>query len=98
MNYTVRLREEAGLDIAGAAEWYEEQRVRLGHEFLDEILRTFNLIQDNPSSYPVILRNTHRAVVSKFPFAVFYRIVGYDLVVVAVMHGSRNPRSWKSRI
>ncbi len=98
MTYTVRLREEADRDIADAAKWYEEQREGLGHEFLDEVLHSISLIQENPLSYPLVLRDTHRAVVSKFPFAIFYRVVDYHLVVIAVMHGSRSPRAWKSRI
>ena len=97
MTTVVRLREEADLDIADAAVWYEKQREGLGGRFLDELLHTFDLIQDNPLFYPLIRRNTPRAVMSRFPFAVFYRVVGDDLVVVAVMHGSRHPRAWKSR-
>ena len=98
MKYVVRLREEADRDIADASAWYEEQRESLGHEFLDELLHVLNLIQENPLAYPIVRRDTHRAVMSKFPFAVFYRIVDNDLVVVAVMHGSRHPKTWKSRI
>jgi plasmid stabilization system protein ParE len=97
MTYTVRLREEADFDIADAARWYERQRVGLGHEFLDQILLTLDRMQENPLSCPIVLRDTRRALVSKFPLAVFYRIVDHDLVVVAVLHASRNPRSWKSR-
>ena len=33
MKATVRLREEAGRDLAAAASWYEQQREGLGHEF-----------------------------------------------------------------
>lgn len=97
MTYVVRLREEADLDIADAASWYEEQREGLGGKFLDELLHIFGLIQENPLFYPLIRRNTRRAVMSRFPFAVFYRVVDHDLVVVAVMHGSRHPKAWKSR-
>ena len=98
MTYTVRLREEAELDIADAAAWYEQQRERLGHDFLDEVLHNFGLLQENPLYYPIVLGSTHRAVLSKFPFTVFYQIIDYASVVVALMHGSRSPRSWKSRI
>ena len=97
MTYIVRLREEADLDIADTASWYERQREGLGQEFLDELLHSFDLIRENPLSFPVVHRNTHRAVMSKFPFAVFYRILENDLVVLSVMHGSRHPGKWKSR-
>jgi hypothetical protein len=44
MKFTVQLREEADGDLAAAASWYEQQRVGLGHEFLDEALSAFRLI------------------------------------------------------
>ena len=41
MKLTVRLREEADRDVNAAAAWYEKQRRGLGHDFLDEVLSTF---------------------------------------------------------
>lgn len=97
MNYTVRLREEAELDLAQAAEWYESQRDGLGHEFLNEFNSTFETMALHPQSFPVVHRGTHRALIARFPFAVYYRVQGENLVVLAVMHGSRHPLRWRSR-
>ncbi|RLA47051.1 MAG: type II toxin-antitoxin system RelE/ParE family toxin [Gammaproteobacteria bacterium] len=97
MSYTVRLREEAEFDLTEAAEWYERQRDGLGHEFLDEVLSTLDAIRIEPQSYPLVHRKTHRALVSRFPFAVFYRVQSSDIVVVSVMHGSRHPARWQNR-
>ena len=97
MNHTIRLREEADLDLAEAASWYENQRAGLGHEFLDEVVSTLAAIEKRPLSFPVIHRHTHRALIGRFPFAVFYRIKYSDIVVVAVMHGSRHPAKWQGR-
>lgn len=57
MKRAVRLREEADRDLAAAAAWYEQQREGLGHEFLDE---AFQLISENPLTYPVVHRNARR--------------------------------------
>jgi plasmid stabilization system protein ParE len=89
MTYTVRLREEAEHDLEEAASWYELQMRGLGHEFLDIVEQALNSIAQNPFSYPIVHRGTHRAVISRFPFAIFY--------IVAVMHGSRNPARWQQR-
>jgi plasmid stabilization system protein ParE len=94
---TVRLRDEAGLDLAEAASWYESQRVGLGHEFLDSVLEALDLIRENPEAYPIVHRSTHRVVLSRFPFAVFYRITESEIVVISIMHGSRHPARWKTR-
>jgi plasmid stabilization system protein ParE len=97
MKLTVRLREEADQDLATAASWYERQREGLGHEFLDEALSTFGAIAEQPLAYPLVHRNTRRALMRRFPFGVYFRLDDSNVVVVAVMHGSRHPRRWRSR-
>ena len=97
MTLELRLRAEAELDLADAALWYEEQRSGLGHQFLDEVLAAFLIIAETPLTYQVVHRRTRRALVHRFPFGIYYRVETSVIVVVAVMHGSRNPRHWKSR-
>ena len=97
MIFEVRLRPEAEQDLSDAAFWYEGQRPGLGKQFLDEVLAIFSTIAETPFMYPTVHRNTRRAVVHRFPFGVYYRVEDAEVVVVAVMHGSRNPRRWKSR-
>ena len=93
----IRLRPEAEQDMTEAAVWYETQKQGLGHEFLDEILAMLSTITETPLIYPNVHRNTRRAVIHRFPFGVYYRVEEATIVVVAVMHGSRNPRRWISR-
>ena len=97
MTLELRLRPEAELELADAALWYEEQGLGLGHQFLDEALAAFSTITETPLMYPVVHRNTRRALIHRFPFGVYYRVEANTIVVVAVMHGSRNPRRWKTR-
>ncbi len=97
MTYTVRLREEAELDLEAAAGWYEAQRSGLGHEFLDSVADTLASIEKNPMSFPVVHRKIHRAVIYRFPFAIFYFVNGTEITVLSVMHGSRHPSRWQRR-
>jgi toxin ParE1/3/4 len=97
MTYTVRLREEAERDLEEAASWYESQRTGLGHDFLDTVLEMTYSIEQNPLSYPVVYRDTHRAVLPRFPFAVFYIVQDAEISVISVMHGSRDPSIWQRR-
>lgn len=97
MTLEVRLRPEAEQDLADAAAWYEEQRQGLGHEFLDEVLTMLSSIAETPLMHPNVHRNTRRAIIHRFPFGVYFRVEDATIVVVAVMHGSRNPRRWKNR-
>ena len=94
---TVHLRPEAEADVADAARWYEEQRPGLGAEFLDEVLRTFSSISEHPDLCPRVYGEIRRALTRRFPFGVFYLCDESEQVVLAVMHGSRDPSRWKGR-
>lgn len=88
---------EAEADIEEAFAWYETQGPGLGSDFLAEIARTFLRIEESPERFAIIRGITHRALVRRFPYAVFY-IVEPDLIAVtAVMHGRRDPRRWQER-
>jgi|AntDeeMinimDraft_5_1070356.scaffolds.fasta_scaffold41605_1 plasmid stabilization system protein ParE len=97
MTLELRVRPDAEDDLEEAAAWYEQQRSGLGDEFLDEVRSTFRQISERPSMFPVLHRNTRRALTHRFPFGVFYRVQPEHVVVVAVMHGSRDPHRWKQR-
>lgn len=98
MTNKIYIRPEAERDLADAAAWYEIQRSGLGHRFLDEVNAIFLKISETPLIYPNVHRNTRRALIRRFPFGVYYQVQDSIIVVFAVMHGSRNPRNWKSRI
>lgn len=97
MTREVRLREEADRDLTEAALWYELHGAGLGHQFLDETLRVLASIADHPFMYPLVWRETRRALMNRFPFGIYFRMSDETIVVVAVMHGSRNPRNWRNR-
>ena len=69
-----------------------------GVEILDEPKAEFEgRFRGYDKAYPVVHRGTRRMLVRRFPYAIFYRTYGDVAVVVACMHGSRDPRRWKSR-
>ncbi|BBI52527.1 hypothetical protein HORIV_49480 [Vreelandella olivaria] len=97
MSHRVYIRPEAEQDLEDAAAWYTQQRPGLGQAFLDEVVKSFEQIAEEPRLYPIVHRDTRRALISRFPFGVFYRIEVDFIVIVAVMHGSRDPQRWKQR-
>ncbi len=98
MTYEVRVRPEAENDIENAALWYESQLNGLGIDFLDVVSDSFDKMKRQPFAYPVVHRNTHRLLINRFPFAIFFRVEESVIVVIAVMHGSRDPSRWKERL
>ena len=55
------------------------------------------LVAERPLSYPLVHRNTRRALMTRFPFGIYFRVEQTQIVVVAVIHGSRHPHRWQSR-
>jgi plasmid stabilization system protein ParE len=98
VTYRIVVRKAAARDAADAYDWYDEQRVGLGHEFLNEIEATLNRIGSGPLLFPVVLDDVRRALVQRFPYSVYFRVRGQEVRVLAVVRQSRDPRSWKRRV
>jgi len=93
----VHIRPEAEQDLSDAASWYETQQRDLGHRFLDEALTAIQSIAELPFRYPELQRGARRILLQRFPFGIFYTVEEDVIVVMAVMHGSRDPKRWKGR-
>jgi plasmid stabilization system protein ParE len=88
---------EADHEIESAFLWYEKELAGLGHEFLEELRKTYNQIVDGPLKYPKLRSNTRRALLKRFPYAVYFVIDSETIVVLAVFHTSRDPVQWQRR-
>jgi len=87
-------RRGAGRDLASAYGWYESQRTGLGEQFLAAVNASFDLIAQFPEMFAAVHGDVRRAVVSRFPYAVFYRVEPRQVVVLAVLHTARDPGRW----
>ena len=88
------LRPRAERDIQSAYEWYESQRAGLGNEFLTGLRERLEAVRGHPESSPVLYRGIRRAVVSRFPYLIFYVARPERVAVLAVLHHARNPAVW----
>jgi len=92
------LRSEAEADLREAYDWYEQQRAGLGGELLAVLESTFHSILENPSRFAVVHREVRRALTRRFPFGVFYLVEMDCIVILAILHASRNPSTWRTRV
>lgn len=90
-------RPAAAADIERAYVWYERERTGLGEEFLTEVFTSVQTVLERPETFPVLHRQTRRALVRRFPYALFFQVVGERIVFVACFHVRRNPSVWKRR-
>lgn len=91
------LRPRAENDIQSGFDWYESQRPGLGDEFLAAVREKLEAVDSFPESSPVIYRDVRRAVVSRFPYLIFYVVRPAHVSVLAILHHARNPTVWPRR-
>jgi plasmid stabilization system protein ParE len=84
-------------DIAEAFAWYEQRSLGLGREYARCLDATIQSIQSHPLMYPAVFADLRRALVRRFPYAVFYEVEPERIVVYAVFHCSQDPDKWKAR-
>jgi plasmid stabilization system protein ParE len=89
---------EAESDIAEAYDWYEGRRPGLGEEFVTSVDACLAGIRRWPGLYPVVHEGYRRALIRRFPCAVFYERSEATVTVYAVFHTSRDPAKWRRRL
>lgn len=84
-------RPQAESELLDAQAWYEYQRRGLGRVFPTAVDRALAGIVEHPLAYPRVHGETRRALARRFPYAIYFRVMSEELVVLAVMHGRRLP-------
>jgi len=91
------LRPQAETEVLDARGWYEEQQPGLGGAFAAEVDTALARIAQTPLAYPRVQGETRRALVRRFPYAIYFHATADEIVVLAVIHGRRHPHRWQSR-
>jgi plasmid stabilization system protein ParE len=93
----VNFRPQAEAETLAAREWYEARHAGLGHEFAKDVERAVGLISDSPNVFPKVHADVRRVVLKRFPYAIYFRALRDEVLILAVIHGRRHPGRWKSR-
>ncbi len=94
----VEFLEPAWAELLEAVEYYSGQNEGLGFEFSEEIRATIERIIQYPEAWPLISTRTRRCRTNRFPYGVIYQVRGKTLLIIAIMHLSREPQYWKTRV
>ena len=97
MKFQLIIRPEAEIDIEESYNWYEDQATGLGDEFLLALQMRLRSVIENPFTYQKIHTDVRRAVISRFPHAIFYFVSEEKIFVIACVHHKRDPRTWQDR-
>ena len=97
MSRRLVLRPEAQNEIIEAAEWYSARGRGLAAEFLRASDACIASVLRNPFQYPVVHGEKRRVLLHRFPYALIYTVAVDEVVILACMHGRRDPKRWQSR-
>jgi plasmid stabilization system protein ParE len=90
VSWHVTIRSEADADLRSARDWYEQRRDGLGNEYLLAIADAMMTLEESPERHSIYYRDFRRLLVERFPYKIFYRIEGADVIVHRVLHASRS--------
>lgn len=88
----------AEAEFQEAITFYNKQSEGLGFEFAAEVKRTMERIIQYPEAWSFLSTKTRRCRTNRFPYGVIYQIRTETILIVAIMHLSRDPKTWESRL
>lgn len=94
----ILLRPEAEQELAEAVTWYEHRGRGLGAEFLRALEAAISLLQRHPEMNPIVVGAARRAVLRRFPYSLIYVVFESEILIVACIHGRRDPQRWQGRL
>jgi plasmid stabilization system protein ParE len=93
----VKLHPHARAELRAARNWYHERSPLSAFAFAQTVQNAISRIKDAPNTYPLADHGTHKFVLQRFPFNIFYLTRETEIVIVAVAHQKRRPGYWSSR-
>jgi plasmid stabilization system protein ParE len=95
--FTVIFTPAARAELIDAQDWYEAEASGLGRRFRHAIDALAERMSANPRQFPVVFTNIRRALLRRFPYALFFVVEDEILLVIACFHASRDPLQWQKQ-
>ncbi len=89
---------EAQRDLEEAYAWYEDRRAGLGEALLSRVDACLQAILRRPNLHEIVHLSYRRALLRRFPYAVYYEVVDSKVIVFGLFHTSQDPRKWRRRL
>jgi plasmid stabilization system protein ParE len=88
---------EALAEYEAAASYYAHRHPGLELRFIEAVERAILQIRETPERWRILDGDVRRCLTRVFPYAVLYTIEPDCVLIVAVMHGHREPGYWRHR-
>jgi toxin ParE1/3/4 len=81
-----------------AAMWYARRQRTLASRFTASIEDALKRVVESPDRWRILEEDVRRCLTRIFPYAILYTIEGDFILILAVMHCSREPGYWHNRL
>ena len=89
---------EALEEYQEAVNWYANRAPRLALRFTEAVEDAIRRILEAPDQWRLVEEDVQRCLTRVFPYGILYTKETDFILIVAVMHCSREPGYWKSRV
>jgi toxin ParE1/3/4 len=89
---------EALQEFHEAAFYYRDCQPDLDLRFIDSVEQAIARIRKSPLQFRVLEEDVRRCLTHIFPYGILFTIEPDYILIVAVMHCSREPGYWKHRL
>jgi toxin ParE1/3/4 len=86
------------LEFEAAVRFYKQRGRILGLRFAQEVRTSIGKITHHPDRYRTLEDDVRRCFVQVFPYSILYTIENDHILIIAVMHGKRQPGYWRNRL
>ena len=93
----IRLLTLALDDLDAGRRFYERQQAGVGDYFLDSLFSDIDSLQLYAGIHPKVF-GYHRTLSRRFPYAIYYRVEGDEVLVWRVLDCRQNPASITDRL
>nr|MBF0223731.1 type II toxin-antitoxin system RelE/ParE family toxin [Desulfobulbaceae bacterium] len=98
MKYNLSFLPEVEEDVIAGYLWYEERAFSLGEEFVRMFYVRVREFLSEPLLYQEIYGGFRRCLLRRFPYAIYFRVDGIDVVVFGLFHCARDPHTIKGQL
>ena len=94
----IKFLPPAQRELDAAVNYYNKEQPELGDAFLNEVLKSLELIGELPLAWPKLSRRTRRCIIKQFPYYLVYQVRQEEIIIVAIAHFHRQPNYWNDRL
>jgi hypothetical protein len=87
----LRILDSASRDLIEGCWFYEKQQQGLGTYFIDTLFSDIDALLLYAGVHAVHFKQFHRALSRRFPFAIYYKTQGDEVLIYAVLDCRRSP-------